>query len=430
MKIAVVGLWHLGSVTAACLAGAGYEVLAYDANAETIAQLQKGQPPIFEPGLQELTAAGIKSAKLQFSAQLADIANAEIVWITVDTPVDDNDKADTEFVIKQVAATFPYLNNDTLVLISSQMPVGTTQHLQQLLVQQFPNKNVSFAYSPENLRLGKAIEVFTHPDRVVIGANNEDDKCKLAQLFSPFTDNIVWMSVTSAEMTKHALNAFLATSVVFINELATLCERVGADAREVERGLKSESRIGPSAYLRPGSAFAGGTLARDVSFLIQIGQTQDRATKLFSAVLESNQDHKAWAQRRVLDVLGGLQNKTVAMLGLTYKPGTDTLRRSTAVETCRWLHQQGAIVVAHDPVIKQLPTELQNFIQLQSSVAHALKNADAAIVATEWAEFNTLTADDLLTHLKQPVLLDPSGFLAKNFGNDSRIRYFTVGRQA
>lgn len=430
MKVAVIGLWHLGSVTAACLAAANFAVLGYDPNATTIADLNKGQAPLFEPKLNELLSAGLASGKLRFSTDKKDISDADIVWVTFDTPVDDHDKADTEFVIEQVKSMFPYIAANTTVLVSSQLPVGSIQRLSEQYKKDYPNTSVSFACSPENLRLGKAIEVFTQPDRIVVGINTEQDKAKLAQLFAPFTQNIVWMSVASAEMTKHALNAFLAASVVFINELATLCEGVGADAREVERGLKSETRIGPGAYLRPGSAFAGGTLARDVSFLIQIGQKQQSSTKLFSAIIDSNQAHKAWAQRRLQDILGKLHGKTIAMLGLTYKAGTDTLRRSTAIETCRWLREQGAIVLAHDPAVKQLPAELKDVIQLQTTMQQALQGADAAVVATEWDEFNTLSADDFVTHLKQPLLFDPSGFLAKNVGDDHRIRYFTVGRQA
>jgi UDPglucose 6-dehydrogenase len=428
MKIAVVGLWHLGSVTAACLANAGFEVVAYDPNVETIAQLKNGKPPVFEPGLADLIQKSVQSKKLQFSSVKKDLAEAEIVWITFDTPVDDEDKADTDFVMNEVIKLFPVLNTQAIVLVSSQLPVGSTQWLQEQYKISHPTATVQFACSPENLRLGKAIEVFTKPDRVVIGVNSNKSKEKLEKLFAPFTQNLVWMSIASAEMTKHALNAFLATSVVFINELATLCERVGANAQEVERGLKSEMRIGAKAYLKPGAAFAGGTLARDVTYLIQIGKRKNQPTDLFSAVIKSNKNHRAWSQRRLLDVLGNLQNKTIAMLGLTYKPGTDTLRRSTAIETCRWLQQQGAIVIAHDPVVKQLPQDLHGMIQLQPSVQQALQDADAAIIATEWAEFNSLTVDDFLNYLKQPLLFDPSGFLAKKLGGDNRISYFTVGK--
>lgn len=424
--VAVVGLWHLGSVTAACMANAGYKIIAYDPDLAVIENLKNGIPPIFEPGLEELVNTCIKSGKLKFTNRKEELKDADIIWVTFDTPVDDDDKADVEFVTEQVMSIFSCFKTDATVLISSQLPVGSTKLLQTRYQNQFPKSNVRFAYSPENLRLGKAINVFTHPDRIVIGVDVEATKLKLAKLLLPFTSNIEWMSIPSAEMTKHALNAFLATSVVFINELASLCEQVGADASEVERGLKSESRIGKTAYLKPGNAFAGGTLARDVSFLIQIGKQQHLPTELFSAVIESNNVHRSWAQRRLSDVLGPLSGKTIAILGLTYKPGTDTLRRSAAIETCRVLQQQGVNVVAYDPVVKTLPDKLKTIISLQETVQDAIQNADAAVIATEWPEFKTLTTDDFIGKLKQPLLFDANGFLAKNINQN--MCYFTVGR--
>jgi UDPglucose 6-dehydrogenase len=428
MKIAIVGLWHLGTVTAACLANAGHDVLGYDPNATTIAALQTGHAPIFEPGLTDLLTPG--KNKLHFSSDSRDLNDADLVWITFDTPVDDNDIADVELVTSQVKAIFQHLKNNALVLISSQLPVGTTRKLLQYCTTEYPDKNITFACSPENLRLGKAISVFTQPDRIIIGVQTDNDQARLTALFKPFTDKLIWMSIESAEMTKHALNAFLATSVVFINELSTLCERVGANAHEVELGLKSEERIGPKAYLRPGGAIAGGTLARDVNYLIQIGKEQNLSTALFSALLDSNEAHKQWSCRRILDVFKNLKNKTIATLGLTYKVGTDTLRRSSAVETCQWLYQQGANVIAFDPAITELPQDLQMMIQLKLTLNDALAEADAIIIATEWPEFATLTADDLLAQTKQPCIFDASGFLAKSLGQDQRIQYFSVGKNA
>jgi UDPglucose 6-dehydrogenase len=430
MKVAVAGLWHLGCVTAACLANANHDVLAYDANTETMHLLQQGRAPIAEPGLNDLIANSINTGKLRFATKLEELSEAEVLWITFDTPVDDNDIADVASVTNEIQTLFPYLQNNTLVLISSQIPVGSTRILQQYCDTHYPTKNITFAYSPENLRLGKAINVFTQPDRVVVGLQTESDKNKIQQLLNPYTQNIIWMSIESAEMTKHAVNAFLATSVVFINELATLCERAGANAREVEQGLKSEERIGPKAYLRPGNAIDGGTLARDVNYLIQLGQKQTLPTPLFSALLDSNHAHKQWSCRKVTEILKTLKDKTIVALGLAYKVGTDTLRRSQAIETCIWLSQQGAKIIAYDPAINSLSTELTQFIELKSTLAEAIQGAEAIIISTECPEFAMLQADTLLTGTKQPLIFDASGYLAKNLGNDNRIRYFTVGKQS
>ncbi|MCI0561138.1 MAG: nucleotide sugar dehydrogenase, partial [Nitrososphaera sp.] len=341
---------------------------------------------MFEPGLEDLIRGELEKGRLRFSSDPKDLAGVDIIWITYDTPVDENDQADVDSVIKRITKIFPYVGQGTLVLISSQLPVSSTRRLEEIYKSQTDKAGSApmFAYSPENLRLGKAIEVFMRPDRVVVGARATTDRDRIALLLKPFTEKIEWMSVESAEMLKHALNAFLAMSIAFTNELATLCERVGADAQEVERGLKSDVRIGPRAYLRPGQAFAGGTLARDLSFLVDIGHTEGLPTHLFSAVQLSNEAHKVWPRRRLLETLGDLHAETIAILGLTYKPGTDTLRRSTAIETCRWLHEQGASIVAYDPVVRTLPNELAEFINLCSSVEKALYGATAAFVSTEW----------------------------------------------
>jgi UDPglucose 6-dehydrogenase len=236
------------------------------------------------------------------------------------------------------------------------------------------------------------------------------------------------MSVESAEMTKHALNAFLALSVTFINEVATLCEQVGADAAEVARGLKSESRIGPRAYLSPGGAFAGGTLARDITFLSTLGSEHHVRTDLLSAVKSSNDAHRQWAQRRLTDLLGNLSGKTVAVWGLTYKPGTDTLRRSSSVELCEWLLQQGATVRAHDPAVRALPPSLAGRVQLADDALAAARGADALVVSTPWPDYRGISATEVASRMAGRLVLDGNGFLAETLGTHPGIAYARVGQ--
>jgi len=236
------------------------------------------------------------------------------------------------------------------------------------------------------------------------------------------------MSVESAEMTKHALNAFLATSVSFINEIAVICEQVGAEAKDVERGLKSEGRIGPKAYLSPGGAFAGGTLARDIAFLTDIGREKGVPTDLLSGVRSSNNNHRQWARRKLTAVLGDLKSRTIAVWGLTYKPGTDTLRRSSSIELCEWLHANGARVHAHDPAVSALPPALAEKIQLFETPLATLKNADALVIATEWPEFANLDDRSIATAMAAPVILDTNRLLAKKMESYPGVRYFTVGK--
>jgi UDPglucose 6-dehydrogenase len=251
----------------------------------------------------------------------------------------------------------------------------------------------------------------------------------LESLLTPFCGRIEWMGVESAEMTKHALNAFLATSVTFINEVARLCEALGADAKEVERGLKSEARIGPKAYLSPGAAFAGGTLARDLSYLVSYGVRERVATPLCEGVIASNDAHKGWVREQVDRLLGGASEPTVAILGLTYKPGTSTLRRSSAVELCRWLSGRGVLVRVHDPVVGILPESLGDTVSLHSSPDEALVGADLAVVATEWPEFRTLRADQFVRAMRHPVVIDPTHFLTPAFAGDPRVVYLATGRR-
>ena len=429
MKVCVSGLWHLGTVTAACLASAGHDVIGLDPDATVVDRLNHGTPPLFEPGLENMVKQGLDGGRLRFTTDTADaVRDADLVWVTVDTPVDDEDRADVESVVRGVAALFPHLRNGALVLTSSQVPVGTTRRLEAMFAEAAAGRRVGFAYSPENLRLGKAIEVFTRPDRVVAGVRSPEDRATVERLLAPFTDRIEWMSVESAEMTKHALNAFLATSVTFINEIAALCEQVGADASEVERGLKSESRIGPKAYLSPGGAFAGGTLARDVMFLSELGRTRGVPTHLLSSVKTSNDAHRQWAQRRLLDVLGGVEGKTVAVWGLTYKPGTDTLRRSSAIELCQWLGSHGARVRAHDPAVRQLPDDVARTTYLAGDPLAAADAASALVVATPWPEYRAIDGRAVADRMAGTLVLDANGFLAATVGRVSGLSYLTVGK--
>ena len=425
MNVTVYGLWHLGCVTAACVSAAGNKVVGLDLDRKVVEDLRAGRPPLHEPGLGELIGQESQAGRLSFTSEPAEaLRGADVLWVTFDTPVNERDEADVASVrraLDQVAAHVP---RGCVVLISSQVPAGFTREL----AAAWEGRGLRYAYSPENLRLGKAIEVFRSPERVVLGVSEASAREVLGRLFAPFTSRIEWMTVESAEMTKHALNAFLAASVTFANELARLCEAVGADAKEVERGLKSEGRIGPKAYLSPGAAFAGGTLARDVRFLTAFGREYAVQTPLLDGVLASNEVHKAWVREKVTGLLEGSKEPVVAVLGLTYKPGTDTLRRSLAVELCRWMREKGIAVRAHDPAVKALPEELRAVIDLRGSAAEALRGADLAVVATEWPEFRGLKAEDFVGAMRSPRVIDQNWFLAGVLGADARVTYVATGK--
>jgi UDPglucose 6-dehydrogenase len=467
--IGVIGLWHLGSVTAACLAEAGNEVIGVDPDPNAIEELAQGTPPVAEPGLRELMARC--SERLRFSTDPQALAAARQAWIAFDTPVDEEDHADVEWVMAQSARLLASLPEGALVVVSSQLPVGSVARLRERCAAERGDGGLRFACVPENLRLGRALDVFRTPDRIVAGVRDETDRRELAALLAPFSENVQWMRVESAEMTKHALNGFLATSIAFMNEIAGICESVGADAAEVARGLKSEQRIGPRAYLEPGDAFAGGTLARDIGFLRELAERHGLPAHVFSGVAEGNTAHKRWTRRKLLELFGAgagggagagadadvdtgagagadadvdtgadagvdpdaappdgnaLAGRTVAIWGLTYKPGTDTLRRSSAVELCHWLIEQGANVRAHDPVVSSLPASLAD-VELCASPLQALAGAEALVVCTAWPDYREVRAEEALQALAQPVVIDPAGWLRASLAGAPGARYLCVG---
>jgi UDPglucose 6-dehydrogenase len=421
MNVAVLGLWHLGCVTVACCAR-HFQVVGLDFDEANIAKLDAGHAPLFEPGLNELITAGLAAKKLSFTADpKIACAQADVLWLCYDTPVNEDDESDVDFVLANLRRALPHLPKGALVLISAQMPVGTCHTLEK----EFPQFH--FACSPENLRLGKAIDAFEKAERVVVGIRNDAKKPVLEKLFAPFTPQILFMRTESAEMVKHALNSFLALSITFINEIARLCERVGADAKEVSAGLKSEPRIGPKAYLGPGGPFAGGTLARDVVTLTRLAGANGEKISVIPAITQSNDLHRGWMLRRLQSRLGDLRGKKIAVLGLTYTTNTDTLRRSAAVELCRDLLAAGAEVRAFDPAVKRLPAELAR-MQLAAQVADAVKGADAAVVCTEWPEFRGADWAKIAPAMRQRIFVDANRFLEKELKNLSEVEHLSVGR--
>ena len=429
MRIVVQGLWHLGSVTAACLAEAGFNVIGLDPDAGVVGRLREGQPPLHEPGLPELVRKGTAAGRLSFTADASSVAEAGLVWVAFDTPVDDEDRADAGYVERQIETLFPLLRDGAVVLISSQLPVGSTRRLAARFSTVANGRKIAFAYSPENLRLGKAIEVFDHPERLIVGTEGRQPHPVLAEVLGRFSDRLVWMSLESAEMVKHALNAFLATSVTFINEIASIAEKVGAQASDVEEGLKSEGRIGRKAYLKPGAAFAGGTLARDVVFLGGLADQHAVVTPLLGSIMASNAAHRQWPMRRVSERFGGhIAGCTVAVLGLSYKVGTDALRRSASVALCRDLAAMDARIRAYDPVFKVLPPELAVIVDLRPTLEDALTGVDAAVVATEWPEFRALAPETYAKVMRNPFVVDQNGFLSALLERRDDVDYVALGR--
>jgi UDPglucose 6-dehydrogenase len=413
VRICVFGLGHLGTVTAACLAAAGHDVIGLDPSPAVVAGLAAGDPPVDEPGLRELLA---RFAPAFTTGVEEAVAGADAVWLADDTPVDEQDAADVGWVLERAEPVLAAARPGALVLVSSQLPVGTVASLEEA------HPTLRFACMPENLRLGRAVETFRDPDRVVAGVRDESARDDVSRLLAATADRIVWMSVESAEMTKHALNAFLATSVAFANELAAICELTGANAREVEAGLRTDPRVGTQAYVSAGQPFSGGTLARDVAYL----RTMGRSTALLDGVVESNEEHRNWARRHLED--SGA--RTVAVWGLAYKPGTESTRRSEAVALCAWLADRGVEVRVHDPAVRTLPETLERKAVRHADPLAAAESADALVLAVAWPEYGHVPAAAVAAAMTGTLVLDPFGTAADTLGREPGIRYVSVGAAA
>lgn len=423
MRVTVAGLSHLGCVTAAGLAAVGHRVVGYDPEPSRVRQLAEVGPGPAEPGLAALLAKGVAAGRLGWSANAADAAaGAETLWVAADTPLDQDDRALLAPVRGLVEELVPALARGAPVVISSQVPVGFTRSL----ARSVPDRGLRFACIPENLRLGVALECFLRPERVPVGLEREAERADFERLLAPLGWPVEWMSLESAELAKHARNAFLATSAAFGNELARLCAGAGADAKQVERALRCDARVGARAYLSPGAPFSGGTLARDLQFLSELAQRQGAATPLLDGVLASNDRHLAWLLEIVRIKLLGEGSPVVAMLGLAYKPAGGALRRSFSFELCRRLSRDGVALRVHDPSLTGEP--LPAGLSVCHSPREALTGADLAVLATPWPEYRSLDAAAFLETMRRPCVVDPGWLLAESLGDDLRIDYVAAGR--
>lgn len=422
MTVCVYGLWHLGLVTTAGLLQAGHSVIGLDTF--DLRELNKGHIPFYEKGIEEVLQSGLKYNILSFTNDReVALKDSDTIWVTFDTPVDEHDIADVKYIEIRIMQIASYIQDNTKLIISSQVPVGFTEKIEKMLLSRYPDKKIYIAYSPENLQLGNALERFTSPDRIIIGIHPEE-QYKFESLFKTISKNLIWMTISSAEVTKHAINAYLAMSVCFANEIAQICDSVGALSGEVETGLKSDNRIGQKAYVRPGDAYSGGTLARDVNSLDAITfRSPVIPSPLISSINDSNNAHKDWIHTNISERMNNiLSDKTIMIFGLTYKENTSTLRRSGPLELCEWLHKQGASIYAHDPYIvsdKGLP-EYINFVDdLNDTPA----NCDCVIILKD--PHPLISASTLEMMIGNSVIIDPNGYLQPTPNNTI---YFSIRR--
>ena len=394
-RIAVLGLWHLGCVVSTALAHIGHTVVATDFDSDLVKGLQKETLPIFEPGLAELMSEQLRAGRLSFVVPSpATLKDVDFAFITLDTPVDENDESDLSPI--EAAADFvaDHVSEELDIVLMSQVPVGTCRRLSERMHLHASCQTFSLVYQPENLRLGEALSTFLEPDLIVIGAEEEIAATRLLGLYDTLQGTRATMSWESAEMVKHALNAFLATSISFVNELAALSEVSGADIRAVVRTLRMDRRIGADAFLNPGPGFSGGTLQRDLQSLRGLGRRLERPTRQLDATFEVNARRLPEIVDNVRRLCGPPRGLKIGVLGLTYKLGTNTLRRSSAVALSRLLIREGAKVAAFDPQVSRA-VEASHGIQICPDPYQAAEGADVIVIMTPWPEFKDLNFDRL-----------------------------------
>lgn len=430
----MIGTGYVGLVSGACFADFGHHVTCVDKDAGKIEALRRGEIPIFEPGLDALVASNVKAKRLDFTTDLAaPVADADAVFIAVGTPSRRGDgHADLTYVYSAAREIAAALSGFTVVVTKSTVPVGTGDEVERLIREANPSADVVVASNPEFLREGAAIRDFKFPDRIVIGTADERGRKLLGDVYRPLSLNqgpLMFTARRTAELIKYAANAFLATKITFINEIADLSEKVGADVQEVARGIGLDNRIG-SKFLHAGPGFGGSCFPKDTRALVKIAQDHDVQLRIVEAVLGVNDNRKRAMARKVSNAVGSLRGKTVAVLGLTFKPDTDDMREAPSIPLVTGLLDMGAKVRAHDPVgMEQAKKELPD-IEYCDDPYECVRGADAMVIVTEWVQYRALDLDRIKAAMAQPVVIDLRNIYRADDMAAQGFVYESVGRAA
>lgn len=425
------GLWHLGEIYANGLAALGHTVTGIDEDAVTINNFLKGIPPLPEPGLAALMQKNRRAGRIGYSSDVRAVKECNVVWFMFDTPVNARDESNLLPIMKMVREAIPYFANDVLVVVSSQVPAGTSKTIHALIRRSRPKLKFHYAYCPENLQLGDAIRCFLHPERIVLGTEDDEAFRRMKEIFRGVHTAFIRMSPASAEMAKHALNAFFATSISFINDIADASEKTGADVTDVVAALRSDPRIGDRAALGVGLGFSGGTLGRDIVALKGIGRTHGIALPVIESVFSKNASRPEVFVGKLESLLGGLRKKRIVLFGLTYKPGTTTLRRSRSLEVASLLSKRGAIVVLSDHHVPQETIPRSRGMIVEGDPYVAVKGADALAFLTPWPDFRSLDFKVLAKSARpHAIVLDSSNLLYDREASIKKtgLRYHGIGR--
>ncbi|HEY2533786.1 MAG TPA: UDP-glucose/GDP-mannose dehydrogenase family protein [Xanthobacteraceae bacterium] len=432
MRVVMIGAGYVGLVSGACFADFGHQVTCVDKDAGRVAALGRGEIPIFEPGLTDLVEANVRQKRLEFAVEANAVAEADAVFIAVGTPSRRGDgHADLRFVYDVVREIAAKLSNAAIVVTKSTVPVGTGDEIERILREKRPDADIQVVSNPEFLREGAAIQDFKHPDRIVVGTDDERARAVLAEVYRPLYLNaapIFYVNRRTAELIKYASNAFLATKITFINEIADLCEHVGADVQDVARGMGLDNRIG-AKFLHAGPGFGGSCFPKDTIALLKTAQDHGTQLRIVETVSAVNEQRKRAMARKVVAALNGsVRGRTIAVLGLAFKPNTDDTRDSPAIPLITALLDLGAIVRGYDPAgMEQTEAELESVIYCQS-VYEAADGADAVVIATEWEQFRALDLAWLQKVMAQPVIVDLRNIYRIDEMKRAGFRYVAIGR--
>jgi UDPglucose 6-dehydrogenase len=429
----MIGTGYVGLVSGACIADFGHDVVCVDKDATKIKSLQNGEIPIFEPGLLDLVRSNVAGRRLSFSTDVVEpVQRADVVFIAVGTPSRRGDgHADLSYVYDAAREIAAALEGFTVVVTKSTVPVGTGDEVERVIRDARPDADVVVVSNPEFLREGAAIHDFKHPDRIVIGTSDERAKRVMAEIYRPLNLNqipILYAGRRTAELIKYAANAFLATKITFINEVADLCEKVGADIQEVARGIGLDNRIG-SKFLHAGPGFGGSCFPKDLRALVKTAQDYDVSLRILEAVVAVNETRKRSMARKVAAMFGGtLRRKTIAVLGLTFKPNTDDMREAPSLALITALQDMGAQVRAYDPAGMSSAKAVLTDVVYCDSAYDCANSADALVIATEWEQFRALDLDRLRAGMACPIVVDLRNVYRAEEMHQHGFAYVCIGR--
>lgn len=432
MHIAVIGTGYVGLVTGACFAEFGVDVTCVDVDAEKIEHLKKGVMPIYEPGLDQLVAKNAQAGRLHFTTELSSaVEQALVIFLAVGTPPREDGAADLRFIDEAARAVARHMNGYKVIVTKSTVPVGTGEHLRKLIREhQTQRNNFGIVSNPEFLREGAAIDDFMRPDRVVIGCRDEEAVAIMRDLYRPLyliETPFVITSVEAAELTKYAANAFLATKISFINEIANLCDRIGCDVHDVARAIGMDNRIGKK-FLHPGPGFGGSCFPKDTQALVSVAKAYRADSLIVDAVIEVNRRQRAAMVPKVEKLVGKLEGKMIAMLGLSFKPETDDMRDAPSVDIIHELIAKGAKIRAYDPVAIPHARKFLPDIEYAEDEYKAVEGADALIFMTEWNQFRALNMERVRGLMRSPKIADLRNIYDPAAVRELGFEYVGVGR--